>query len=209
MADFSIFTRAVALSLDKKSKKGYSILNTCENIREANVKNTAWMGRYRHLIETIVRHRNAFSRVMNNKTEHYNDVSLSIIEWEVLEYIIEHEDDDSSMAQLSERLMIPASSFSKISQALCGYGLIAKYQMVGNKKNIILKPTDLGLKYYRDRSSLLIELIFGDFFKELEGFSDDELEHIANAIEILTPLPDDSLPQENAEGRRLIPMKNP
>lgn len=151
------------------------------------VASVSWMGRYRHLIESIVRHRNAFARVMNAKTEKFGDISMSIVEWEVLEYIIEHENDDSSMAQLSERLMIPSSSFSKISKTLCSYGLIEKYQMVNNRKNIILKPSDLGRKFYNDRASDLQEQIFDAFFKELENVSDEDLNHFAVALDAICP----------------------
>ncbi len=150
----------------------------------------SWMGRYRHLIESIVRHRNAFARVMNTRTEKYNDISMSIVEWEVLEYIIEHEDDDSSMARLSERLMIPSSSFSKISKTLCSYGLLEKYQMVSNRKNIILKPSEFGRKFYHDRASELKEQIFDAFFKELEGVSDEDLNHFAAALDAISPSED-------------------
>ena len=149
-----------------------------------------WMGRYRQLVETIVKHRNAFARVMNSKTEQYEEVSVSILEWEVLEYIIEHENDDASMAQLSNRLCIPPSSLFKLSKTLCNYGLVAKYQMVGNKKNVILKPTEKGLNYYINRAEMLNDSIFGQFFEELSEFSDEELAHIVRAIDILTPLTD-------------------
>lgn len=149
--------------------------------------NICWMGRYRRLIESIVKHRNAFARVMNTKTEQHDEISLSIVEWEVLEYVIEHESDDSSMAQLSERLIIPNSSFSKITKTLCAYGLIEKYQMVNNRKNIILKPSEYGRRFYLERSAALREQMFDAFFKALEGVSDENLEQFALALDILTP----------------------
>lgn len=165
----------------------------------------SWMGRYRQLIESIVRHRNAFACVMNTKTEHYDGVSLSIVEWEVFEYIVEHEEDDSSMTQLSERLMIPTSSFSKISQKLVTYGLIEKYQMVGNRKNIILKPSTYGLKFYNGRAVDLKASIFEAFFKELDKVSDEDLKRFGNALDFLTPKIDDSAGRETKE-RQLIKL---
>ena len=150
------------------------------------------MGRYRQLIETLVKHRNAFARVMNNKTESYDGTSISILEWEVLEYIIEHENDDSSMSQLSNRLSIPPSSLFKLSKTLCDYDLVAKYQMVGNKKNVILKPTEKGLDYYIKHAETLNNTIFGKFFEELSEFSDEQIEHIIRAIETITPSTDNN-----------------
>ena len=169
---------------------------------------TEWMGRYRGLIETIVRHRNAFARVMNTKTESSGNISLSIIEWEVLEYIIEHETDDSSMAQLSDHLMIPPSSFSKICRTLLNAGLIERYRMEGNKKNIILKPSRAGIAFYRDWAVQLDMGMFTKFFGELENFSDEDLRHIATAIESITPRIDDS-DNDTEKNRKLIKMDRP
>ena len=170
------------------------------------MRDTEWMGRYRSLIETLVRHRNAYSRVMNVKTEQYANVSLSMVEWEVLEYIIEHQEDDSNMAQLSERLMIPASSFSKITKALFQQGLIEKYRIEGNNKTIILKPSEFGIDFYRNRAADLGSTIFAEFFHELDGFSEEELQHIAKALDAITPRiekPGD--PEEKS--RKLVKME--
>ena len=168
---------------------------------------TSWMGRYRALIETLVRHRNAYARVMNNTTEVYGELSVSMLEWEVLEYIIEHEKDDASMARISEKLAISPSSFSKLSRGLCEKGLVAKYQMVGNRKNIILKPTEEGLHFYRQRVQILSQTIFKGFFEELEGFSDEDLGHIIAALEHVTPADDAKKTRDEADGRAFIKIE--
>lgn len=144
-----------------------------------------WMGRYRPLIDTLVRHRNAYARAINHKTECIEDVSLSLLEWEVLEYIIEHESDDASMIQISERLAIPQSSFSKFTRTLCSCGLVAKYQMIGNRKNIILKATDKGMEFYRKRVEYLMKYVFGEFFQHLDGLSEEDLAAVTRAIACL------------------------
>ena len=166
---------------------------------------TEWMGRYRGLIETIVRHRNAFSRIMNTKTERSGDISLSIIEWEVLEYIIEHENDDSSMVQLSDRLMISPSSFSKICRTLLDAQLIERYRLEGNRKSIILKPSKAGIDFYKTWAHQLGTGIFAEFFKELDKFSDEDLQNIAAAIDAITPQINDSEEDPN-KIRKLIKM---
>lgn len=148
------------------------------------------------MIEVLVRHRNAYARVQNSKTEMYGATSISILEWETLEYIIEHADDDASMIQLSERLAIPPSTLSKCSKTLCDCGLAAKYQMVGNRKNVILKPTTEGLSFYKEHSANLAKTIFGAFFSELDSLSDEDLEHVANALEHIAPSVETSQPEQ-------------
>ena len=141
------------------------------------------MGRYRPLIRAIVRNRNLFARAVNTKTENTGgDTSLTIQEWIVLEYVIENEDKEDSMVYIAERLGLAPSSFSKITHALCKSGLLAKYQMVGNKKNIIVRPTEEGRRFYLEHSAQLENTIFQEFFKELEGLSDEDLACVERAI---------------------------
>ena len=143
---------------------------------------TTWMGRYRRLVEELVRHRNYYARAVNSKTEEKGDVSLSVLEWEMLEYIIEHDGEDFSMIRISEKLAIPQSSFSKFTRTLCGYGLLEKYRMVGNRKNIVLRPTQKGIEFYNERVQDLVENVFGPFFKTLDPLSDEDVDRIAQAI---------------------------
>ena len=143
---------------------------------------TTWMGRYRRLVEELVRHRNHYVRAVNSKTEENGDVSISVLEWEMLEYIIEHDGEDFSMIRISEKLAIPQSSFSKFTRTLCGYGLREKYRMVGNRKNIILRPTQKGIDFYNERVKDLMENVFGPFFKALDPLSDADVDRVADAI---------------------------
>lgn len=143
---------------------------------------TTWMGRYRRLVEELVRHRNHYVRAVNSKTEENGDISISVLEWEMLEYIIEHDGEDFSMIRISEKLAIPQSSFSKFTRTLCGYGLLEKYRMVGNRKNIILRPTQKGIDFYNERVKDLLENVFGPFFKALDPLSDADVDRVADAI---------------------------
>ena len=147
--------------------------------------NTEWMGRYRPLIAALVRHSNIVQRRITIRTNVENGIILNAQEWQVFEYIIEHLYDDAHMNLISDRLGIPQSSFSKIVKLLCSYGLVEKYQMTNNKKNIILRPSDYGLLLYEKHSSSLIDSTYGDFFDQLESFSDTDIELIAKAIETL------------------------
>lgn len=144
------------------------------------------MGRYRPLIRAIVRNRNLFARAVNTRTENTGgDISLTIQEWIVLEYAIENEDREDSMICISERLGLAPSSFSKITHSLCRSGLLAKYQTVGNKKNVIVRPTEEGRAFYLEYSAQLEKTIFRGFFSELEGLSDENLACVERAIEKL------------------------
>ena len=101
----------------------------------------------------------------------------------MLEYIVEHREDDENMANMISSLAIPQSSFSRIQKKLCSMGLLERFQTLDNRKNVILKPTELALKAYAFHSEELYRLMFKPFFDELEDFSDEQLERFAHAIE--------------------------
>lgn len=168
----------------------------------------SWMGRYRPLIRAIVRNRNLFARAVNTKTENTGgETSLTIQEWIVLEYVIENEEKDDSMICISERLGLAPSSFSKITHTLCKAGLLAKYQMVGNKKNIIVRPTEEGRTFYLEHSAQLEKTIFNDFFNELEGLSDKDLACVARAIEKLDTGLYEETPKSESTSSQLVKIE--
>lgn len=145
-----------------------------------------WMGRYRELVQALTQHVNLSARDMTVKENVYEDINLTAQEWQVLEYIIEHEEDDVSMKQVSDRLEIPQSSFSKHAKYLWECGLVDKYQVEGNRKNIILKPSEQGRKLHDVYTDRLANGAFKNFFETLDGLSDKDIQVFTEAIRSLT-----------------------
>lgn len=141
-----------------------------------------WMGRYRELVAALTLQSNLYSKSLTVKSHIYEDIYLTAQEWQVLEYIVEHEQDDDSMKQLSERLAIPQSSFSKQTKLLCEYKLVDRYQLVGNRKNIILKPSEKGKKVYEIHAKALAKAPYQEFFESLSGISDKDLKTFVDAL---------------------------
>ena len=143
------------------------------------------MGRYRPLVAALVRHSNGVMRSQGTRREYPEGVCLSSTEWQVLEYIVEHETDDDCMLFISERLGVPQSTFSKAVKTLSSLGLVDKYQMINNKKSIILKPTRRGSEVYETRSQMIYEKNFKAFFKALDTVDDETLSVVVDALNIL------------------------
>lgn len=146
---------------------------------------SSWMGRYRGIVAALVRHGNMAARSQFIRNEVYPGLSLTQQEWQVLEYIIEHETDDETMTQISECLCIPQSSFSKISKMLYEEKLIARFRVFGNRKNIVLKATPYGKEVYESYSKIILNNVFQVFFDQLSDLSDSNLAKLAQAIEYL------------------------
>lgn len=146
---------------------------------------TEWMSRYRPLVAALVKHTNVVQRAAGRTVRLSEEVSLSTQEWQVFEYILEHQDDDSCMNHISERLGIAQSTFSKITKYLCEQGLVDKYQTETNRKNIILRPSADGVDLYRQQTATVGREMFGAFFEDLDGLSDEQLETFTAALERL------------------------
>lgn len=159
---------------------------------------TEWMGRYRPLVAALVRHTNVVQRTAGRTVRLSDELSLTTQEWQVFEYILEHQDDDSCMNHISERLGIPQSTFSKITKYLCEQGLVDKYQTETNRKNIILRPSPDGVDLYRQQTSTVGLAMFGGFFRDLEGVSDEQLAAFTAALERLNA----SLAQNGRSGEK-------
>lgn len=148
------------------------------------INETKWMGRYRGFIGELVRHSNITSKALSIKAD-MDGIMMTPAEWQVLEYVVEHRYDDDRMIHISDTLEIPQSTFSRTVKTLCAEGLIEKYQMSNNRKNIILKPSERGLEFYKSNYKKIIPEGFKQFFASLESISDEDLETVTNALRIL------------------------
>ncbi len=155
--------------------------------------NTEWMGRYRQLVSALVLHSNVVSKGLSEKTDIGDGVLLSPQEWETLEYIIEHQGRYFCMADISSSLGIPQSSFSRIVQYLKSQKLIERFQLVGNRKTVILRPSAYALELYARQNNTRDQILFNQFFKDLEPLSDEDLALFTNALNRFTR----SLPSAN------------
>lgn len=141
-----------------------------------------WMGRYRPLVRALVQHTNTASRNAGMKKEFAPGVMLSSQEWQVLEYLIEHEDETENMLYISERLGIAQSSLSKYTKTLCKEKLVERFHIVGNRKSIILKATEKGRQVYEYRNDHVNSELFAPLFEGLNSLPDEVIEQVAQAI---------------------------
>ncbi len=144
-----------------------------------------WMGRYREIVAAVVLHGNVVIRTQADVADIGDGILLRHQQWQILEYIVENRDKIFSMNDISYRLNIPQSTFSKTVKLLCEHGLVEKYQAVNNRKNIILRPTDRGRELYTENSEKRVKQTFEGFFEALRDVSDDALHAVAKAIETL------------------------
>ena len=164
---------------------------------------TEWMGRYREILAALVLHGNVVLRAHSIAIDIGDGIFLNHQQWQILEYIVEHRDELFNMIDISYHLNIPQSTFSKTVKLLHGYGLVEKYQAVNNRKNIILRPTEKGLRLYQSISQKEAMGILQGFFDALKNVTDEDLHAMAKAIEAL----DNELLPERKEEIELIKLE--
>lgn len=141
-----------------------------------------WMGKYRELVRSVVYFSNCSNRNVLRGGRGDYEPHLNQHEWQVLEYICEFEDDCRIMADISRDLGIIPSNITKATRHLLELELIEKNRIVGNRKNVVLTPTDEGKRIYYKVMESKIRPVFDSFFAELSGFDSEQLKTIENAF---------------------------
>ncbi len=165
-----------------------------------------WMGRYRQLVEALVRHVNQVNRAGSIKFNICDDLWVNSFEWQVLEYLYEHESNDDPMLRVSETLGIAQSTYSKIINHLHKGKLIEKFHTPDNKKNVIIRISEKGKKAYECASVQVSQSSWHLFFERLNELSDESLSAFTEALDLLTSGLPSKQEDMKADGNKLIPI---
>ena len=142
-----------------------------------------WMGRYRELVRALIYYSNSSNRGMFKKTLNpVNGIALSKPEYQILEYLCEFENENKIMADIAHDLGIIPSIVTKSTKVLVGHGFVERYRIAGNRKNIVLKPTQAGREMYIETCTRDIEKLFIPFFKSLDSLTDEQLKTVEKSI---------------------------
>lgn len=144
-----------------------------------------WMGRYRALVSELMRFSNVAIKDSTEKHDIGDGILINNVEWQILEYIVEHNSDEEKMILISDKLGIPQASFSKAAKKLTDFGLLERFQRSDNKKDIILKPTDRARSIYIKNIENVVSERFVGFFSALDSIEDADINTIIDAFVVL------------------------
>lgn len=146
-----------------------------------------WMGRYRALVAALTRHVNVLEKLKDGfRAELPDGAYIDRPAWQILEYFIEHGDNTHNMLEIATKLGIPQSTFSKKVNMLKRYGFIERFFAEGNRKEIIVRPTEKAFAFYKQNTDGYVSKIFEPFFEKLERFSDEEIASLTEAFDAFT-----------------------
>lgn len=141
-----------------------------------------WMGEYRDVVESLMRYCNVYASSYKKEKTHGTEVSFSYAQIQVLEYLLENEDLNQNMSCVATRLGITFSTFSKLVNKLESKGLLEKYFIEGNKKNIVVRVSELGRHVYAVYSQEILRNHFSAMFDVLKDIPAEYLPVIAKAL---------------------------
>ena len=113
------------------------------------------------------------------------DVMFSASQIQTLEYILEAEDKEEKMSEMAARLGVSRSTFSKNVKNLKEKGLLEKYHLSGNRKDIYVKPSDKGRAVYAKYTEFVRELCFDEIFRYADHISETDKESFIRIMDLL------------------------
>lgn len=143
-----------------------------------------WMGNHRALIEKIIKYGNAYSNTYKLQRSYGTDVMFSASQIQTLEYILEAESKDEKMTEMAARLGVSRSTFSKNVKSLTENGLLEKYHLSGNRKDIYVKPSVKGREVYEKYTEFVREVCFNDIFEYADKIPEAEKEHFIRILDL-------------------------
>lgn len=127
-----------------------------------------WMGDYREITEQMIRFANAYANSYQTERNYSEKVKFNATQLQVMEYLLENEERNDKMATIAKRLAITPSKFTRTVQVLENKGLVEKFHTTKNKKNTIIKVTDLGRISYLEYVDCVVEGSFREMFLLLD-----------------------------------------
>lgn len=142
----------------------------------------SWLGKYESFIASLMHYGNAYAQNYNTERDLGLSASFSASEIQALEYIMLNEDKNENMASLAAHMGIPSSTFSKNISKMVKKGLLEKYRISTNRKEVIVRVSDLGRTVYEQYSRYAMEHLYSDVFARLDNIPE---EYIAKFTEVL------------------------
>ena len=162
-----------------------------------------WMEPYRDIIGNFYRSANGYSQICKNEI-FGEPVQFSPYEVQIIEHILEHADEHRNMKWYASRLGLSQATYSKYVQKLVDKGLVEKYHTSGNKKDIILMVSPLGLKEYQGYSIIAESLLFRDLFSYLGSLGEKELEVVNRVFSLFGRMHGEKQAQSDEAANQLI-----
>ena len=142
-----------------------------------------WMGEHREVVEALIHYCNIYASVYRTEKMHYEGISYSYAQIQVLEYLLENEERGENMRTIAHRLGIHRSNFTKIINRLVEKGLVEKANLMGSRRDIRITVNDLGRRLYEEYAQRILRTHFSPMFRDLDKLSPEARSYVADALQ--------------------------
>lgn len=144
-----------------------------------------WNDEQQELMEKLVKFANLYVQMQNRTYEVADGILLTIAEVQTLEYLIGNDGRHEKMAEIAVRMGVSPSTFSQNVKKMVKMGLLEKYHTATNKKNIIVRASNLGKEVFKRYCEWINKQQFDDFFAVLNEIPPEYIRTMCHAIDIL------------------------
>ena len=169
-----------------------------------------WFGEYRELIEKMILYGNSYARTYKISCPRSHGFKLSPAEMQVIEYLLENEERQENMLEISQRLGISASSFTNLAAKLVKMGLLEKYHMSNNRKAVIVLVSPLGKEIYAEYAKEAEKNLTDPITEILSGIPKEHIDAFAKALDYLAKVsayPELRNQEDGKDSVKLIPIE--
>jgi DNA-binding MarR family transcriptional regulator len=146
--------------------------------------NLQWMQSHRLILEKIIKFGNAYAANYSKKGNFGTNIEFSPSQIQTFEYILDSEDRNEKMSVVARTLGISKSTFSKNVNFLVRNGMLDKYWLGNNRKDIYVKPTQKGKEIYAKYVNYVLDACFNEIFRIADDISDEDNERFAKILDI-------------------------
>jgi len=164
--------------------------------------NLDWLGKYRRFVGSLYRSANAYSQLCKKETLG-DSVKISPYEVQIMECIMENENQYRNMKWYAQQLGLSPSTYSKYVKKLVEKKMLEKYHVVGNKKDIILQVSELGLEEYQKYADHALKKWFSPLFEKLDELPPEQIEKMREILELWASWHTELVEIENIELMRI------
>lgn len=136
------------------------------------------MKNYGKLIEIIIRTYNEYSTLQTKQNYYGTDEPISLAQIQVIETILKNK--DNYMTYISKELGITKGTLTKSINKLESKGIVERYKLPTNKKEIYIKVTEKGEKIYNQYLEFTYEALFRYLIEAFDRLDPNSLEIVHN-----------------------------
>lgn len=136
------------------------------------------MKEYQDIIEIMIRTYNEYSTLYTKQNYYGTDEPISLAQVQVIETVLKNK--GNYMTYLSKELGITKGTLTKSINKLEKKGIVERYKLPSNKKEIYIRVTEKGEKIYNQYLEFTYEALFRSMIDSFEKIDSNALEVVKN-----------------------------